>query len=83
MQQIAVEKDDAARCHLHRHRVIVRVGKIERLHHTVEALVVMLFGRPDHAGTMRAGNHPQAAVFDCGVIQRDPGAGQRAIARRR
>ena len=81
MQQVAVEKDDAARLHLDGNRVVVAVGKFVRRICTIKARVFPLVHGPEDAGLVRAGDHPQAAVFDGCIIERDPAARQRAIAR--
>lgn len=81
MQEIAVEKEDAASTHFDRNSfLLLIVWKV--IGHDVAVVIrviVRVLGIKD-TGTMGAGNDPEAAVLYGGVIDGNPGAGERAVA---
>jgi hypothetical protein len=79
VQQVSVEQQHRAGCQLDRHRIVVGVREVIRLDGAVVARVVVLPVRIDDAWLVRSGQHPEAAVLDSGVIQRDPCRDQRAV----
>jgi hypothetical protein len=76
VQEVPVEEHDRARGHLDRHRVGVSVGEVVGLDGAVESLVVVFPVGVDDATRVGARQHPEAAVVDGGVVERDPGGGQ-------
>src|SRR5579871_925991 len=80
VQQVAVEEDDRARLDFDRHRLSLGVREVLSLLAAVEAPVVVMLQPVEDSRRGRARDDPEAAVLDGGVVHRDPGACQRAVA---
>jgi len=82
VEEVAVEEDDAPGTDLDRNRILVAIGIVVGFRGEIVLGVLVLPQRPEDAGAVRAGNDPQAAIVDRGVVERDPGGAERAVAGR-
>lgn len=81
LQGVAVEKHHRTGRDFDRNGVFVGIREAHGFEGAVEAAIGVPFLIPQNARFVAARNDPQTAVFGCGVVKRDPGAAQGAVAR--